>query len=303
MAYTIRRPTGMEPAGRLPGFLARTQWGPSSPKWRIELMESPRFVRLLDVARRRRWQWLSGAAVAVLMLASVSVDCGRTFVISDARDVPVAGAYVGYHYEGTTFALVEAVSYRAGRQVFVQSDPLGRVVIPRTVNVRWPFVQSRPRINVDFIYAPTLHNGLAWVSRLGVVSRPGEFVVAPDRTRVLLEDVSHDPVLWQGTLLNISSLLGGLGREPTRGMEATTVRVELIRHFLAEYAAILERYGDTPRPRPQMPASLEYARDEEKRTWREMVEKDLTARPRWRDELQRQFGTEADIYAGRSPAS
>jgi hypothetical protein len=257
----------------------------------------------LAVARRRRWPWLLGSAVAALVLATVSVDCGRTFVISDVRGIPVAGAYVGYRYEGTTFALVEALSYRSGRRAFVQSDAAGRVVIPRTVHIRWPLVRSRPRIHVDFIYAPTLHNGLAWVSRLAVVSRPGEFGVSPDRARVRLEDVAHDPFLWQGTLMNLSSLLGGLGSEPIRGMDATTLRAELIGHFLAEYAAILDRHGDTHRPRPQMPAGLEYGGAEEKRAWREMVEKDLTERPRWRDELERRFGTEADIHSGRMPAS
>src|SRR5262249_25012489 len=41
------------------------------------------------------------------------INCGRTFVVSDMRGAPVRGAYVAYHHEGTTYALVESVSYDA----------------------------------------------------------------------------------------------------------------------------------------------------------------------------------------------
>src|SRR5438093_2130120 len=113
--------------------------------------------------------------VAILAVASVSIDCGRTFAMTDMRGAPVRGAYAAYHYEGTTFALVESVSYQASPLAVVQSDSTGQMVIPGAIHVHWPLVQTHPAVNVDLIYAPPLHNGLAWVSRLGAVSRPREF--------------------------------------------------------------------------------------------------------------------------------
>src|SRR5262245_14675128 len=126
----------------------------------------------------------SVAIVAVLLLgvATVWVDGGRTFVVTDIQGARIGGVYVAYHHEGTTFALVEAPSYRATPQSLAKSDADGRVVIPRAFLLRWPLIQSPPRLNIDLIYAPSLHNGLAWVSRRAVVSRQGEFEVSTDRS-------------------------------------------------------------------------------------------------------------------------
>lgn len=247
----------------------------------------------------RRWSRALVLSLAVLAMASVSVNCGRTFVVSDMVGSPVRGGYVAFHHEGTTYAVVEAISYQASRQALLQSDAVGRVVIPWAVHVHWPLVQTHPDVNIDLIYAPTLHNALAWVSRLGAVSRPREFEVSTDLANVRLEDVSGDPFLWQSTLMNLSSLLSRLTSQPTTGEGTSRLTGELVDHFKGEYTAILDRYGQVLRPLPNMPASVRYGTEQEKRAWQAMVEKDLAQRPRWGDELKRMFGTEIELYGSR----
>jgi hypothetical protein len=60
----------------------------------------------------RRWSRALALSVAVVAMASVSINCGRTFVVSDTLGAPVRGGCVAYHHEGTTYAVVEAISYR-----------------------------------------------------------------------------------------------------------------------------------------------------------------------------------------------
>jgi hypothetical protein len=245
--------------------------------------------------RRRLFQALV-LSLVVLAMASVSINCCRTFMVTEKLGAPVPGAYVAYHHEGTTYAVVEALTYQASRRALLQSDAAGRVVLPWAVHVHLPLVQSHPDVNIDLIYAPTLHNGLAWVSRLSAVSRPLEFEVSDDLANVRLADVSGDPLLWQGTLMNLSSLLGRLTSQPTTGEGTPGLTRELVEHFKGEYAAILDRYGDVLRPVPDMPVAVRYSTEQEKRAWQAMVEKDLAQRPRWGDEVRRRFATEIAIY-------
>src|SRR5262245_24130717 len=92
--------------------------------------------------------------LAILTVAIVSIDCGRTFTVKDMRGEPARGAYAAYHYEGSRFGLVESISYQAGPLALLQSDAGGRVVIPWSVHLHWPLVQTRPAVNIDLIYAP-----------------------------------------------------------------------------------------------------------------------------------------------------
>ena len=247
----------------------------------------------------QRWSRSLALAVVVLAMASVTIDCGRTFVIGDAGGTPVSGVYVAYHHEGRTYSVVESVTYQASPLALLQSDASGRVVIPWAVHAHWPIIQGGAEPTIDLIYAPTLHNGLAWVSHRTAVSRPREFDVSPDLASVRLEDVSTDPSLWQGTLMNLGSLLSRLTSQPTRSLDTSRLTGELIDHFTREYAAILDRYGETPRAVPSMPESVRWSTEEEKRAWQAMTDKDLAERPRWGDELRRRFATEIDIYARR----
>ena len=247
-------------------------------------------------------RWLARAMVlivAALVIASVSIDCGRTFVVSDMQGAPAPGVYVAYHREGSTFAMVESLTYRASPDTLVRSDGAGKVVIPGAVHVHVPLIQTDPGLTLDLVYAPTLHNGLASMSRLGAVSRRGEFEISSDLARVRLQDLSDDPTLWQGTLMNLGSLIGRLTYGSAADADTLALTDELIAHFTGEYAAILERHGDSARPQPTMPASVRYGTEREQQAWRETVDKDLGERPRWRDELTRRFATEARIYGAR----
>jgi hypothetical protein len=62
---------------------------------------------------------------------------------------------------------------------------------------------------------------------------------------------------------------------------------------------MLDRYGETPRVAPVMPVALRTASDQEKREWQAIVDKDLAARPRWKDELERGFGAQMRLFERR----
>jgi hypothetical protein len=238
-------------------------------------------------------------AVLGLAIASVSINGRRTFSVHDSAGAPVAGAFVAYRYEGTTYQMVEAVTYSASRLSLLQSDAAGRVVVPWAIHAHWPVVQSRTDVNVDLIYAPALHNGLASISRRTAVSRPHQFEVSSDLADVRLEDVSGDPILWQGTLENLSGLLGRLTSLSTSAATTPGLVDELVGYFVREYSSMLQRYGDAPRPLPPLPESVRTGSDRDRREWQAMVDKDLSQRPRWGDELQRRFATEVRLYASR----
>ena len=246
----------------------------------------------------RRRSLAVGLSLAVVTMASVSIDLGRTFVVSDMQGVPAPGVYVAYHREGSTFAVVESLTYRASRDTLVRGDAAGRVVVPGAVHLHWPVIQTHPALTVDLIYAPTLHNGLASLRRFGPVSRRGQFEISADGDDVRLEDLTGDPDLWQGTLMNLGSLIGRLTSAAT---DPDTKRLtdELITQFTGEYAALLERHGDTPRPVPPMPASVRHGPEADRQSWREMIDQDPAKRPRWRDELTRRFATEVKVYGER----
>jgi|KBSSwiS6_1023812.scaffolds.fasta_scaffold12275_2 hypothetical protein len=247
-------------------------------------------------------RWWSRALIlglAVLFLASVSLSCGRTLLITDAQGAPVAGAYVAYHHEGTTYGIAESLTYEASRIDVLRSDAAGQVAVPWAMHLHWPLIQSGSEIAVNLVYAPALHNGLASVNRRVAVSRPREFDVSADLKTVRLEDLTTDPALWQGTLMNLGSLLSRLTSQEMRGEPTPALLDELIEEFRKEYLTILAHFGETPRPSPDMPEAVRWATDQEKTAWRAMVERDLSERPRWGDELKRQFATEFDIYGRR----
>jgi hypothetical protein len=249
---------------------------------------------------RRRLPQALVLALVLVAAASVSVRCGRRLAITDVGGAGVPGAFVAYHDEGSAFGIADSVTYQASAVALARSDDSGVVVIPASIHLRWPIVQNPPALQVDLVYAPALHNGLASISRHGAVSRPREFDVSEDRTRVRLEDVSGDPLLWEGTLMNLGGLLGQLTSRPGGGGPTARLTADLADRFAGEYAVILERYGTVDRPRPEMPIAVSSGTDEEKRAWRAMIDDDLARRPRWGDELRRRFATEVAAYRSRT---
>jgi hypothetical protein len=240
----------------------------------------------------------------VLTLLSVSVDRGRTLEVLDFNGKPVESFFVIYHHEGSRPNPVHPITYEASRRSITQSNSAGSVEIPPSLHVHWPFpIESHPRLRVDLVYAPVFHNGHATIVE-SAVAKPGIFDVAGDLATVKLADLSDSPALWEGTLRNLSSIIGRLDDERSSGAPRRRAQAEttaLIRvlagHFVKEYEAFLHKYGAVARPRPEMPYGLQFSTENERRAWKEMVDRDLEREPKWGDVAQRLFAAEAKRFA------
>jgi hypothetical protein len=249
-------------------------------------------------------QWIAIIGSGLLVLASVSINCGRTLQIVDLNGAPVRTVLVTYHHEGGRLSLAHPVTYEASGRSLIQGGSDGRVRIPLSIHVHWPFpIEMHPRLIVDLVYAPPLHNGLATIYGRGI-SRPGAFFVDDDLATVKLGNLSEDPGLWEGTMRNVSSIIGRLRYErsfgqPRRRPRAQTAELtrRLIEHFTSDYAAFLDRYGDVARPRPEMPAVVRQGTAAERQAWEEMVELDLAREPLWGDVARRLFAVEVERFA------
>jgi hypothetical protein len=251
---------------------------------------------------RRQWrQHLAvGLLLTLLALSSVSISRGRTVRVLDFSGLPVDGVFVIYHHEGHRLNPAHSTTYEAGRGSIARSRSAGLVEIPPSVHLHWPVpLETHPSLRVDLVYAPVLHNGLATIGDRAI-TRPGAFDVAGDLASVRLADLSESPALWEGTLRNLSSILGRLIGERSSSPPRRTARPEtsaltrvLATHFAQEYRAFLDRYREVARPRPPMPAGLSTA---EGRAWVDMVDRDLAREPRWGDVAQRLFAREVERF-------
>ena len=239
-------------------------------------------------------------ALALLALLSVSVDCGRTLRVADIKGAAVEDVFVVYHHEGYRLNPAHSTTYEAGPRSIARSRSAGRVRISPSLHVHWPFpMETHPGLRVDLVYAPAFHNGLATIGDRAI-AQPGAFDVEGDLANVRLNDLSDNPALWEGTLRNLSAILGRLigeqsGNPRRRGLPEPTATIPVLaRHFTREYRAFLERYRNAARPRPPMPAGLT---EEEQRVWNEMVNRDLAREPLWGDSAQRLFAREAERFA------
>ena len=146
----------------------------------------------------------------MLALSSVSMDLGRTLRVVDFEGAPVDEVFVIYHHEGDRFNLAHSTTYRASPQSVVRSRSAGRVELPASVHVHWPFpIESHPRLRVDLLYAPALHNGLATIGDRAM-AQPGAFEVGSDLASVRLADLAGNPTLWEETLQNVRSIVSQL---------------------------------------------------------------------------------------------
>jgi len=245
--------------------------------------------------------------LVLLALASVSIECGRTLHIVDVYGAPVQDVLVVYHHEGDRPNPAHTTTYEASAQSLVQGSSAGRVEIPLSAHVHWPFpIETHPRLRVDLVYAPTLHNGLATIGSMPPTPQPGVVVIAGDLANVTLGDLSGRPELWECTLRNVSWIIGQLIDDRTSRRARRRARPEtpaltrvFIGHFTREYSAFLERYGDVARPRPEMPNGVRLGSTEaEQRAWEKMVDQDLAREPRWGDVAQRLFARDVERFAG-----
>ena len=211
--------------------------------------------------------------ITLLALASVSVKLPRNLEVSDPSGTPAHPVYVAYSYFGSRLNPVDSVTYRAGRLTLARSDQPGRVVIPSALHVHKPFpLETHPRLHVEFVYVPRLHNATARMND----------------DRAVVADLTGQPDLWHGTLTSIVSMISRFtartdGEPSLRDAEPAEAALvtELITHFRREYEVFLERYRDTPRPRAQMPEHIKALSEEEQRRWREFTDASLAREPLW----------------------
>jgi hypothetical protein len=241
-------------------------------------------------------------AAVLLVLASVSIDCGRGLRVVDTNGSPVRTVLIVYHHEGRRLSF-HPQSYQASAPSILESVPPGRVQIPPSIHAHKPFpLEAHPKIIVDMVYAPSLHNGLATIRDTGIYT-PGAFRVDDDLSTVTLSDLSGTPLQWQGTMMNVSSMISQLlierssGDSSNRPRPVTAELHRLIQLFTADYEAFLVRYGDVARPRPEVPAVVRFGSPADRPAWEKMVDTDLAGEPHWGDVARRLFAREVERFS------
>jgi len=243
------------------------------------------------LARMHRRRLIALVLLALLVVASVSYTSGDTLDLVDSDGRPQTG-YALYTHQGYSLNPVHPVSYNATRLTVVRSDDNGRLTIPAAVHVHWPFpLQTHPKLWIEMIYVPRLHNAWARIVQRSPASETGIWqMMTPNRAMVF--DVSVRPERWHDTLSNLSFFMSSAVRDVDHSRPRPLL--ELIGHFRAEYNAFLVRYNDWPRPLPAMPPLFT---DEEKRRWKAMVDNDLSQRPTWGMEVRRLYEGEVSNLA------
>jgi hypothetical protein len=238
--------------------------------------------------RRRR---LVALLLVLLVAASVSYTSGYTLDIVDSDGRPQTG-YALYTHRGYSLNPVHPVSYNATRLTVVRSDDNGRLTIPAAFHQHWPFpMQTHPKLWIEMIYAPRMHNAWARIVERSPASEVGIWQMTTEN-RAMVVDVSNRPERWSETLSNLSFFMSQAILDVDHSRAGPLL--ELIEHFRAEYKGFLIRHDDAPRPLPPMPPLFT---DEEKRRWKAMVDTDLSRRPTWGMEIRRLYEGEVSNLA------
>lgn len=243
-----------------------------------------------------RFRWVAVAVIAFLVLGSFSISLPRTFELVDASGAPHATAYLAYLYEGGRPNPVHPITYQDKALALARADSSGRVAIPTAFHAHLPFpIETDPSLRVELVYIPPAHNALGQINERSP-SRRGVFEIESAR-RAVIYDVSDRPELWQGSLMNLASLIQRIvyrqpGERPLRETDPATAALtrELIGHFSQEYHSFLTRYGDVVRPMPSMVADEPWTTVEEKRRWRETQEASFAREPLWGQLITRTLG-------------
>jgi hypothetical protein len=225
--------------------------------------------------------------LAVLLLAaSVSFSPSRTLVIVDEQGNP-ASAYVRFHYEGHLLNFVHSVSYVGRGSEIVMTDAEGRIVIPWRFHARPPFpISTPPKLFIDDVYVPRLHNAFGPVTRL-TNGRPGVFTVDEAGERVTVSNLEKAPEAWE---MSMNQLLRALREtatsraavEPGDSRSRQHAR-ELVGHLRAEHAAFLAQHAAVERPRPAAPPG---ASGPQQDAWQEALDAQWARARTWGAYLQ-----------------
>ena len=238
----------------------------------------------------------TGIAVALLAvagMATVSWTSGTALRFTDAAGAPALDAYVRYHYDGDLINPVHPVTYVARGSVIVRADALGSATIPGRFHVRSPLPLSMPpRLFIDHVYLPRFHNAFGPIAG-GTASRPGVFAIDERRQLVTVFDVSEDPVRWASSLDYLFDCIREtLARDGSRtpaspGDTRTAAHArELVGHLRREYAAFVDRYGQTARARPPAP---QWGSERDRQLWEEQTTAQLAREPLWGPYVERMW--------------
>ena len=246
----------------------------------------------------KRLRWVALGLIAFFVLGSFSFSLPRTLELVDPNGAPHTTAYIAYLYEGGRPNPVHPITYQDKPLALARADSSGRVVIPIAFHAHLPFpIATHPSLRVACVYVPRAHNALGQMNE-GSPSRPGVFELDTVR-RAVIYDVSDRPELWQGSLMNLASLIQRIvyrppGERPLRETDLATAALtrELIGHFSQEYGSFLTRYGDVVRPMPAMAADEPWTTVEEKRRRREAQEASFAREPLWGQLISRTLGGE-----------
>ena len=210
----------------------------------------------------------------VLLLASVSCSFPRTFRVESTLGTALYPTYLAHSYSGSRLNPVDSGTYMARPLALAKSDASGRIGLPLVFHVHRPFpLETPPRLHVEFVYVPQLHNAVARFDDAGLAR---------------VEDFTARPEAWEGSLRNLSSLLQRLVTPRTgeralreRDPRSAALARELILHFCVEYEEFLNRFKDVPRTGPTADAEP---------TWGILVTRlfsdDVAAFQRWAVELK-----------------
>ena len=164
------------------------------------------------LARMHRRRVIALVLLVLLVAASVSYTSGYTLDLVDSDGRPQT-AYALYTHQGYWLNPVHPVSYNATRFTVVRSDDNGRLTIPAAVHVHWPFpLQTHPKLWIEMIYVPRLHNAWARIVQPAPASEAGIWqMTTPNRAVVF--DVSDCPEDWHGMLSNLSFFMNAAIRD------------------------------------------------------------------------------------------
>jgi hypothetical protein len=235
----------------------------------------------------KRLRWVAFGLIAFLVLGSFSISLPRTFELMGPNGAPHTTAYIAYLYEGGRPNPVHPVTYQDKPLALARADSSGRVGIPVAFHAHVPFpIKTHPSFRMDLVYVPSAHNAIGQLNE-GSPSRPGVFEIA-SRQRAVIHDLGDRPELWQGSLMNLASLIHRLtyrrqGERPLRDTDADTAALtrELIAHFRQEYESFVSRYGDVVRPMPALPVADPWTTAEERRRQIDAAELNFAREPTW----------------------
>lgn len=244
----------------------------------------------------RRLRLTALLLVVLLVAASASYSRGYTLEIVDNTGRPHV-AYALYNHQGQLLNPAHPVTYNATERTVIRGGADGRLTVPGAFHLHLPFpIQTHPRLWIEMVYVPSLHNAGGRIGPGYAASTAGAWEMESEGRRAVVFDLSDSPERWQATLSNLSFFLGPLLVPQSRERDPSTAAtlVELIGHYRAEYEGFLARYDDAPRPRPPMPVMFT---EDEKRRWADMVAADLGERPTWGMEIRRLHETELSVLA------